>query len=336
MSTSNEFEMPRPDEPETAPTPPAGPEMDRPRTTDPRSSSVRTHNPPPSNSEPRRPSSSSPAPAVIAVVLALVVAGGLGAAWYLGYLPVGPRAQPEPKNQPAAVASADQKNEAPSEAKPGPEADVEPVTPPPSAARADTDQVSRKELDALSKRLDKLQDRIDQKPQSQVNLQSLESRLNELETLPDAVNTLTAKVKDIDDRLIIAETAVENLQSQVKTLKESQATAGPATPPVSPEDELQRGIGLFHNGRYRESREVFDRLTQSLAPDDARAWYYDALATGLSTGDWTQAAPRLAREGVKHEKAGSPSSDKIDQALDDLTEPTGRDWIAAYRNRIQD
>ncbi|HEU5116570.1 MAG TPA: tetratricopeptide repeat protein, partial [Isosphaeraceae bacterium] len=108
----------------------------------------------------------------------------------------------------------------------------------------------------------------------------------------------------------------------------------PADHTASSDDELQKGIDLFQQGRYREAREVFDHVTKTTAPDDARAWYFDALATGLSTGDWKEAAPRLARQGIEREKAGTPPSDKIDEALEDLTEPTGRDWIASFRNKV--
>ncbi len=327
MTPSNEFEMP--DSDELTPTSPSGSEPNRESTSEPvepHGVSGPTRTP---ASAHREPSSSSPAPAILAAVLGLVVAGAVGASWYLGYWPFEEKNRPETERP--AVASTEPN--ATSE-------NAEPVIPPPSAIQADEDRVSRNELQALSNRLSTLQKRVDKQPQApSVDLQPLESRISALETLPDAIQTLTSKVQDIDDRLIKAETSIENLESRLQDLQteatQTQTTQTPsADDTVSSDDELQKGVDLFQQGRYREAREVFDHLTQTTAPNDARGWYFDALATGLSTGDWKEAAPRLARKGVEREKAGTPSSEKIDEALEDLTKPTGRDWIASYRNRV--
>lgn len=321
MSSANDFEMPGPDEPTPRPTsvsdPDAAARVDAP------AAQERVEE------SPNRPQpSSSPWPAIVTAILGVVAAGAIGAAWYLGYGPFEKKAAPSEAEENTAVAAA--------EPEPTAEPKTEPAVAPPPAEEANQERVTPEELEALTKRLDALQSRLDKAPKSvSAELEPIETRLNPLETLPDAVKTLTNKVKDLEERLLKVETDVEGLKSQVQDLRSTESQTAQLERNVLPEDELERGIRLFQNGRYREAREVFDRLTQSIAPDDARAWYYDALATGLSTGDWSVAAPRLARKGTELEKQGSPTSDKIDEALSNLTESTGRDWITSYRNRIQ-
>ncbi|HEU5119162.1 MAG TPA: hypothetical protein VFT74_21410, partial [Isosphaeraceae bacterium] len=204
MTPSNEFEMPDSDEP--TPTSPPGSEPGLISASGP----VRPHGvsgQPQSRAHSRRePSSSSPAPAILAAVLGLVAAGAVGASWYLGYWPFEDKNRPETPRPALASTKPDATSE-----------DIEPAIPPPSTIQADEDRVGRDELEALSNRLDTLQKRVDKQPRApSVDLQPLESRISALETVPDAIQTLTSKVQSIDDRLIKAETAIENLQARLQ------------------------------------------------------------------------------------------------------------------------
>ncbi len=202
----------------------------------------------------------------------------------------------------------------------------EPPVPPPSPAPVGGDRVSRKDLDALAKRLDQMQTRLaDQSPN---DLQPIRSQLDTLAPLPGEVQTLTTKVADVDRRLAAAEKTIASLRGKLGTArKEEQGLAGQEF-----ETTLDRAIADFHEGRYREARQLFDDLRSS-HPDDARVWYYSALTTGLTSGAWDTTAERYAREGMDRERAGQPGKAKIDAALAGLTTDTGKDWIEAFRRR---
>ena len=73
-------------------------------------------------------------------------------------------------------------------------------------------------------------------------------------------------------------------------------------------------------------------MTQDL-PDDARVWYFTALANGLATKQWTGETEELVARGVEREKAGTPPAADIDAAFSDLTRANGKDWLAYYRRR---
>lgn len=96
---------------------------------------------------------------------------------------------------------------------------------------------------------------------------------------------------------------------------------------------LARGAALFHKGQYKAANEVFGTL-EPADPQDARVWYYAALSRGLSTNDWTDASIRLVEKGVAREQAGTPKTSLIDAEFRALTSATGKDWLAAYRKRV--
>jgi Tetratricopeptide repeat len=97
---------------------------------------------------------------------------------------------------------------------------------------------------------------------------------------------------------------------------------GPSDDPT-----LDLGIGLLERGQYASARELFLRL-QVARPDDARVWYFSAIAEGLTSGDWDGEAQRLAKKGLECERAGHPSTARIDAALATRTPIKGEDWIA--------
>jgi predicted Zn-dependent protease len=96
---------------------------------------------------------------------------------------------------------------------------------------------------------------------------------------------------------------------------------------------MDLGIGLLERGQMATAREVFLRL-QVAQPDDARVWYFSAMAEGLTSGDWDGRARQLGEKGLKCERAGRPSSAQIDAALATRNPSKGQDWIASLRRRV--
>jgi uncharacterized protein YoxC len=103
---------------------------------------------------------------------------------------------------------------------------------------------------------------------------------------------------------------------------------------ASVDQGLESGIGQFREKRYRDAYRTFRRLLIS-HPDDARIWYYSALAYGLGSNDWGRITESMAEEGVSREKASHPPKSAIDSALAGLTKETGKEWIDAYRQRAR-
>ena len=96
---------------------------------------------------------------------------------------------------------------------------------------------------------------------------------------------------------------------------------------------LERGLALFRRGDYLEARDIFRKVAEA-RPEDARAWYLEALADGLTTGSWSGRPERLVGEGLARERAGTPPTSVIDATLADLTDAQGRDWLAARRRGL--
>ena len=138
--------------------------------------------------------------------------------------------------------------------------------------------------------------------------------------------------------------AVDALRSEAAA-KPAPAASGPGTGPAvavaaaptaeaAAEDRaIEQAGDLFKQRKYPEAAAAFTRL-QSNAADDARVWYYSALANGLATKQWLGETERLVNAGLEREKVGSPDLAKIDAAFAGLTTATGKDWLAAYRKRI--
>jgi hypothetical protein len=93
------------------------------------------------------------------------------------------------------------------------------------------------------------------------------------------------------------------------------------------------GTELFERGKYADALEFFQKL-QANHPDDARVWYFSALAQGFTTRDWRGQAERLAEKGIACERAGTTGTSRIDIAFASLTVANGKDWLSAYRRRV--
>jgi TolA-binding protein len=139
------------------------------------------------------------------------------------------------------------------------------------------------------------------------------------------------KVDAIEKKVGELSQAIDSLKAGVSN--RPTTAAGPApTDTGSESPAMTQAVDLFKKGKYLEAKEAFARL-QTVSPDDARVWYYSALANSLATGDWRGESVRLATTGVDKEKAGMPERSKIDAAFAGLTVNTGRDWLAFFRNK---
>ena len=107
----------------------------------------------------------------------------------------------------------------------------------------------------------------------------------------------------------------------------------PAANPGPAGDALAEGMSLFKKGAYSQAEAVFHGLRQT-SPQDARVWYFSALANGLSTGRWEGEARSFVVQGADRERAGLPATSVIDSAFADLSPAAGKEWLASYRKQL--
>ena len=88
----------------------------------------------------------------------------------------------------------------------------------------------------------------------------------------------------------------------------------------------------FVTGKYAAVREVFLTLVQN-DPNDARLWYFAALANGLTSGDWAGESEGMVRRGLACEQGGKPKRSDIDAQFSTLTKEQGKDWLEEWRKR---
>ncbi|MBX6314705.1 MAG: hypothetical protein IRY99_17590, partial [Isosphaeraceae bacterium] len=197
-------------------------------------------------------------------------------------------------------------------------------------------------IDALGRELDRLKEQVAAIPPSPAlaDVQDLKNHIADIERkLADRVN-VRAEQKDIETHVEELDEKVEGLRTQVAQLRDRIGTTRrTANRPASEalnlsSGPLARGIELFQDRKYSEARDIFQQLQQS-HPDDARVWYYSALARGFATNDWTGETQRLAERGVERERAGTPDSAAIDKALAGLTKATGKEWLDYFRRQAR-
>jgi TolA-binding protein len=238
-------------------------------------------------------------------------------------------------------------------------------SPRPSVTESATDVQSPvlSRLAELSGRLDQLQSRLDHLPKAlnTTDLEPLNHRLTALEDLPGKIQALDSRIDPLPSKLeeenrkittMMAD--IDAVQKQVASVQTDIATKLKADKTAVKGDTalaeasherpreiepprnafLQPGIELFQQMKFDQASEAFDRLTRT-KPDDARVWYFAALSRGLATRDWKGQTEKLVTQGVEREKAGTPEKSQIDSAFADLTEETGRDWLAFYRRRAR-
>jgi K+-transporting ATPase c subunit len=228
----------------------------------------------------------------------------------------------------------------------GPAAEAKPAT---SELSGDV-AVLRTQIGGLAGQLDQLSKQIEasRDDKAAAGLKDLEARVAALAENTARASALAEQVGRIDERVKAVGENLQQIRSEIVETRaslEKQAAPGPApaaaaeaTRPASdrgaarpdPGIDLGPGLASFRQGRYAEAANTFRALTRD-HPDDARAWYYAALANGLATGQWTGQTEELVKKGVERERAGTPKASEIDAALSDLTQGTGRDWLSFFR-----
>src|SRR4051794_34822144 len=162
------------------------------------------------------------------------------------------------------------------------------------------------------------------------------------------LETLRGRVASFDADLGALDRTLDGLRAEVASLRLPVGKAASSNPAVASarraahdvkEDRNAQdaamgwGTELFSRGKYAEALKFFEKL-QANHPDDARVWYYSALAQGFTTHNWLGQAERLAEKGIACERAGTPGTPRIDIAFTSLTVANGKDWLAAYRRRV--
>jgi hypothetical protein len=177
-------------------------------------------------------------------------------------------------------------------------------------------------------------------------IQGVEEKLNDLPKRIDQegnqITTLTARVEEVSHRM---EGLGKEAGKEAVAGDRKQGGTREAMKPVSEtinqlarsaEDTARATFGagaeFFKQKKYKEAKDFFDTLAK-VDQEDARIWYYAALARGFATNDWKGETEWLANRGVEREKAGTPTKAEIDSTFSDLTSETGKDWLAFFRRR---
>ena len=189
-----------------------------------------------------------------------------------------------------------------------------------------------KKVDSLSLRVNSLPGKVDQDSRKITTLAAdLQGVRNEVTSLRNNIQSSSNKATP-SDKTDARSNRTETPSTTGADSRSLAANEPPREIPPPVRSMLQGGVEFFQNKHYDEASEFFNSLAKA-QPDDARVWYYAALARGLSTRDWKGETEQLVSKGVELEKAGKPDKEKINAAFTDLTTETGKDWLAFYRRK---
>jgi hypothetical protein len=227
------------------------------------------------------------------------------------------------------------------------------------APRSDVDRLKAEVVD-LTGRMTQLKGRLDALPEAgpTPELGPLKARVDGLAKANEPLADLPEELRAVSGRAGTLDKALESLRTEVASLREQferleplrtevaslrerlEATVassrgsgarGPAPGTANPADRAsERGATLFRDGNYAQARDFFVEQAEA-HPDDARLWYYAAVANGIATRDWRGETERLVRRGIERERAGTPGHAEIDTLFAGLTEPQGKEWLRAWR-----
>ena len=165
---------------------------------------------------------------------------------------------------------------------------------------------------------------------------------NRLQPLEEMVHRLQGQVNDQRFQRAVEKDRVRPTGEAPTVADENRKldpAAGPSRASVastdsdSRDDALADGMVMFKKGQYSKADEIFRKL-QLARPQDARVWYFSALAHGLATGQWDGETKRFVVQGADRERAGSPTASRIDAAFADLSPAQGKNWLSAYRSQL--
>jgi len=188
-------------------------------------------------------------------------------------------------------------------------------------------------IEPLAKRVDELA----AEPTPPVDLKPIEEQVTGLGENTNALNeAVEALQSDLDEQ----KKAIAVLRARIEALPETAEASPPPSTPASSDSEadvetrLTQAVELFRKNEFGPAREEFAKLRTS-DPDDARVWYYSALATGFATNEWGQDSDtlRFVNRGMELERQGKPDKSSIDAAFADLA-PSAKAWLDAFRDRI--
>jgi hypothetical protein len=220
-----------------------------------------------------------------------------------------------------------------------------------SAVDALTSRIGQVQLEfgALGRELARLEDRLNARtnappaPPAPSDLAPLRTRIDDLVAESKRLSQLPATFESLGQRVDALEKDLKALHTEVAAVPtqldaslnalKGAIVSRPASNQVSPAD-IARDLGavLFRAGKYPAAREVFLTLVQN-DPNDARLWYFAALANGLSSGDWTGESEGMVRRGLACEQKGRPKRSDIDDQFSTLTKEQGKDWLEEWRKR---
>jgi len=227
----------------------------------------------------------------------------------------------------------------------------------PEEAGPSTRDLSAK-VSSLAERIDRVKKHVDElpRPEPPPDLSDLQVQVADLTKATQANAPLRGELRRVEDRLDALGESIRTLTSEVHATGSPSGTVKTTstrgeTPERNPRTEevnrvastsgkpladaaLEPGATLLNQHKYKEALDYFSKLERT-NPDDARVWYYAALAHGFATRQWTEEGTgRLVEKGIECERAGTPSRAVIDATFDKLTSDQGKDWLAAYRKRV--
>ena len=241
-------------------------------------------------------------------------------------------------------------------APPGP-AGEKSSTPPPDMVKADDFKKLTDRVDHMATDVDQAKKQIADRPDFGPQIKMQNDRINEVTQsvtqIPPQLDSINQKLTTyskveassspasldaLDKRVAETSHALDALRADVAAIQRSGRGSGGGGGGRGGEGNvdglaMDQAVELFNAKKYTDARNAFQRL-QTAMPNDARVWYYSALSTGFSTGQWLNETERMAITGLEKEKAGQPDSSLVDATFANLTPSTGKDWLAGYRKRI--
>ena len=196
------------------------------------------------------------------------------------------------------------------------------------------------QIERIGKQVDSATRSDTERDQFRAGVKALEERISKLAGETRQIPQVLERVDGLSGQLKAADESVRQLQAELREARDSLKTiaARPAAPVATARPRASTGLDLgpgiesFKKGDYAAAVNAFRALTRE-HPDDARAWYFAALANGLATGQWKGETEDLVNKGIECEKAGNPAPAEIDAAFSSLTKANGREWLTYYRQR---